>query len=95
MSDFVPEGKTDHFANVYSDSQEIHSVAEWSQERLDYKTNEYGQFLQREDLMPRAVKAANTILDYLLFEQQYRDNDIPGQWVDEVCDGDDGRTAAL
>ena len=85
MSDFIGEGVFAPFPNLYSDMQEVHSVAEWPQEHLDYKTNEYGAFLQRKDPMPRAVKAANLILDYLLFELAYRDNVY--QLEDEMCDG--------
>lgn len=61
------------FPNLHSDTQEIHKVSEWTTEHLDYKTHEYGDFLQREDIMPRALHTANRILDHLLFEQAYRD----------------------
>lgn len=78
MSEFTSAGH-DHFPNLYSDSQEIHEVAEWPRERLDYKTDEYGAFTQRSDLMPRAVTAAGKILDYLLFEMAYRDGVYGGK----------------
>ena len=64
------------FPNLYNDMEELHTLGdtiEWPQARLDYKTHEYGQFLQRPDLMERAKRSANFILDRLLFEQAYRD----------------------
>lgn len=79
------------FPNLHSDESEVFAVAEWSLEKLDYKTNEYGAFLQRKDPMPRAIAAANKILDLLLFEQGYRDGIYKiytvGKIEDEVCDG--------
>lgn len=72
MSGFTGEGFVP-FPNTIADLEQIHSVTEWPTERLDYKTNEYGAFLQRDDLMPRAVAAASKILDYLLFELESRD----------------------
>ena len=79
------------FPNLNADMEQVHAVAEWTIEGLDYKTNEYGAFLQRKDPMPRAVAAANKILDLLLFEQGYRDGIYKiytvGKVEDEVCDG--------
>jgi hypothetical protein len=80
MSDFVPEGKTDHFPNLYSDSTEIISVAEWSDERHNYKTAEYRAFMRREDLMPRAKNVGQFILTRLEFEGDCRDG------IYDVCD---------
>lgn len=61
------------FPNLYGDSLKVVEIAEWTPEALDNKTNEYGEFLTRPNLMPRAKKMANWIMDRLLFEMGYRD----------------------
>lgn len=88
MSEFTSQGG-EVFPNTYSDLQTISEVAEWPIERLNHKANEYGKFLLREDLMPRALKAANFIMDRLLFEMAYRDgvyDPIINKVEDEICE---------
>ena len=88
MSEFTSKGG-EVFPNTHSDLQYIHTVAEWNDEQLDHKVNEYGQFLQRTDLMPRAIKAANFIMDRLIFELAYRDgvyDPIVEKVEDEICE---------
>ncbi len=72
MSEFTSKGG-DVFPNTYSDAQEIIRVADWTDEHLDFKLNEYGAFMQREDLMARARKTGDFILERLIFEQAFRD----------------------
>lgn len=74
------------FPALYHDGQRIHSVTEWPQDMLEGRINEYGAFLQRDRLMPRAQKAANHILDHLIFELAARDGvyDKPFN-EDELC----------
>lgn len=64
---FVPEGG-EVFPNLHEDFKDIATVTEWPQAKLDSKLAEYTEFLKRDDLMPRAVKTANWILDRMLFE---------------------------
>jgi len=90
MSEFTGDGFVS-FPNLHGDKEDIHSVAEWSDEKLEYKTNQYGVFIQREDIMPRGRALGNWILDYCIFELAYRDgvynvytSDIQ-KMEDEVC----------
>lgn len=85
MSEFSGGGFPS-FPNLHGDRQEVSGAAEWSIEKLEYKINEYGAFLQRKDPMPRAVEAANRILDLLLFEAAYRD-DVYTLYTPEVESG--------
>jgi hypothetical protein len=73
MSEFTSAGG-EVFPNCHSDAQEVFRISEWSDEALEHKLHEYGAFMQRDDLMPRAIKTANYILDRLIFEQAYRDD---------------------
>jgi hypothetical protein len=61
------------FPNVHSDHEHISGISEFADDVLDSKITEYGEFLQRQDLMPRALKLGNRVLDHLLFESAYRD----------------------
>ena len=61
------------FPNLEFDRRDVTGVAEWPGIKLDNKTNEYGEFIQRTDAMPRAIAMGNKILDLLLFELHYRD----------------------
>lgn len=72
MSDFTGDGFVP-FPNLHSDIHEVVAVAEWTNEHLEYKTDQYGQFMQREDIMPRARKTGDWILERLIFELAYRD----------------------
>ena len=69
------------FPNTHSDAQEVLKVAEWSNKQLEYKLTEYGRFSQRKDIMPRARKAADFVLDRLIFDQAFRD----GVYSDEIA----------
>lgn len=88
MSDFTSEGFKP-FPNTESDLYRLHSVTEWPDELLQDKVYEYWQFLDRDDLMPRAIKAANKILEHLGFEVDMRlsDNEmsVMTKLEDEVC----------
>ncbi len=89
---FVSEGFKP-FPNTASDAQEVLKVVEWSDEKLAYKMNEYGEFLQRTDIMPRARKLGNFILDRLIFDMAVRDG-VYGEYTQAELEGDsDGRTA--
>jgi hypothetical protein len=73
---------------LYHDTKRLHHVAEWPQEMLDERLTEYGQFLQKENLMPRAEATANRTMNHLLFEAAFRDgiydNDLR-KVEDETC----------
>lgn len=72
MSEFSGNGFKP-FPNTMADLKQVSNVEAWSREHLEHKTNEYGAFLTREDIIPRAIAAGNLILDRLLFEMAYRD----------------------
>jgi hypothetical protein len=80
----------DVFPNVHSDEQEVLKVVEWGDEKLLHKLDEYGSFLQRPDIMPRARKVADFILDRLIFDQACRDG-VYDEFIneDELCGGSD------
>lgn len=73
---FVPEGEV--FPNLHADTELVHRLAELSDEALDYKAKEYSMFLERTYLMPRAINAANRILEHIIFEMNFR-NGIYGK----------------
>lgn len=72
MSDFNGEGFAS-FPNTYEDNKQVGMFSNLTPEALEYKLNEYGQFLQRPDLMARAKRIGNRVLDHLLFEAAWRD----------------------
>lgn len=72
MSEFSSEGH-DSFPNFYADRESAKEVATWEADRLNYKIGQYTEFIVNGDPMPRALKAANTIIDLLMFELAYRD----------------------
>ena len=72
MSEFT-SGAREHFPHLYADEQHIDSVATWPREALDKKISEYQEFIQREDLMPRAQETARRLLTHMGFEVCYRD----------------------
>ena len=88
MSEFTSQG-TAPFPNLHSDAQEILRVVEWSDEGLEYKLNQYGEFMQRQDIQKRARTLGDFILDRLIFDQACRDGvyDISTmpRLEDEVC----------
>ena len=69
---FTTEGY-ESFPSLYQDTQRLHEVGEWPYDVLENRVNEYGAFLTRQDLMPRAKATANRLLDHYLFELAYRD----------------------
>lgn len=75
--------------DCYHDNLRVSSFSELSLEALDYMVDEYGDFMQRTDIMPRARAAGNRILDHLLFEYGYRDGIydeyLPPKLEDETC----------
>lgn len=87
MSAFVGEG-FGSFPNIHSDIKELSKIVEWSDEVLDHKAAQYGAFLQCADLMPRARRSANFIIDRILFDLACRDGiyDINlSKLEDETC----------
>lgn len=72
MSEFTSSGG-EVFPNTHADTQLITTFAELTDEILDRKAKEYSLFLQREDLMPRAIETAQRILEHLIFEINYRE----------------------
>jgi hypothetical protein len=72
MSDFSGEGFTS-YPNMYLDEQVLLRAAELSTEHLDYKMNQYGEFIQRPNLLPRHLEKAHKLLDRIIFEAAYRD----------------------
>lgn len=74
MSDFAGEGFKP-FPNTIADQEKLHSITQWSEEQLQDKVYEYYEFLDRKDLMPRAIAAANRILEHLGFEVDMRFQD--------------------
>jgi hypothetical protein len=76
--------------DFYHDNLAVGSFSLLSQVQLDNKVDQYGDHLQRQDLMPRARYAGNRVLDHLLFEYGYRDG-IYDEYLlakveDETCD---------
>ena len=61
------------FPNTHSDAQEVLGVASWPDDKLEYKLEEYGRFVQRKDIMPRARRMGDFVLDRLIFDQACRD----------------------
>lgn len=72
MSDFTTEGFPP-FPDCYHDNLRVAQFSALEDKALDWMVNEYGMFIQREDLMPRAKFAGNRVLDHLLFELGWRD----------------------
>lgn len=72
MSEFSGSG-FETFPSLHADTAKITVFAEMDTEILERLANEYTDFLARGNLMPRAEKTANRILDHVLFEMAYRD----------------------
>jgi hypothetical protein len=75
----------------YHDNRNVSLFSLLSQVELDFKVDQYGDYMQRPDLMPRARYAGDRILEHLLFEYGYRDG-IYDEYLlprleEEVCDG--------
>jgi len=87
MSEFTSAGSFS-FPNLHSDTEEVRRVVEWSDEQLEYKMSQYGEFMQRPEIQPRGRKLGEFILDRLIFDAACRDgvyDIVPLE--DEVCDG--------
>jgi hypothetical protein len=85
MSEFTTQGNAP-FPDCYHDNLHVKDFSAMSRDGLEYKTNEYGAFAQRDDLMPRARQAADRILEHLIFEMAYRDgvyDDVLNQKLEE------------
>jgi len=82
MSDFNGEGFAS-FPNTYEDNKAAGIFSDWPQDVLEARVTEYGAFLQRTDLMPRAQATANRVMEHLLFELAWRD----GIYNKEETDG--------
>lgn len=67
-----PEGGFESFPSLYADGLQTGEFSEWKTPFLLDRYNEYTQFLQRPDLMPRAQTEAARILLHLTFELDYR-----------------------
>lgn len=91
MSDFTGTG-FDTFPSLYSDLTWIHDLADERlipREVLERKVGEYVTFLNRDDLMPRAKKTANYILDHMIFELYEGDigqEDFITKLEDDTCE---------
>jgi hypothetical protein len=72
MSDFSGEGFTS-YPNMHLDDQVALRAVELSTEHLDYKMNQYGEFVQRTNLLPRHLEKAHKLLDRFIFEAACRD----------------------
>lgn len=89
LSAFTGNGFTS-FPNTYEDNKRVGEFSTLTDEALANKTNMYGEFMQREDLMPRARKTGERILNHLIQELAYRDGVYPQQFrEDELCDGNE------
>lgn len=88
MSDFTSEGFTP-FPDCYHDNLRVATFSGLTDKGLDHYVSEYGQFLQRTDIMVRARVAGERVLDHLLFELGYRDgiydDYINPKVEDETC----------
>lgn len=89
MSSFTGEGFAP-FPNVYSDNQRLGECSEWPDSVIEDKVCEYWQFLDRDDIMPRAIAAAHRVIDHLGFEMDYRYGayETTQRLEDEVCDAE-------
>lgn len=85
---FTTEGYTP-FPNVYEDNKRVGAFSELPDDVLERKIEEYWQFQNRDDIMPRARHAAGRILEHLGFEIDYRHGCYePGAFnrlQDEIC----------
>lgn len=75
MSDFAGEGFKP-FPNTHADTLSLRDIANetiWPTENLERKVHEYGQFLNREDIMIRARTVGGRILTHLIEEIAHRE----------------------
>ena len=70
-STFTTEGFKD-IPNTYFDMIKVKDVSEWPDERLESELLKYETYVNSKDILPRAQKEAEKIVEYLLFEYQWR-----------------------
>ncbi len=89
MSEFTSDGFKP-FPNTFEDNKRVGSCSEWSDDVIENKVTEYWLFLERKDIMPRAVEVAHRVLDHLGFEMDYRYGtyDTMLRLEDDTCDGE-------
>jgi hypothetical protein len=77
------------FPNTYEDNKHVRDFTDLTDEQLDNKVSQYGDFLQGEGLMPRARFVGNRVLKHLIQEHTYRIGgfDYLFQREDESCNG--------
>lgn len=77
------------FPSTYYDDKFIRECSEWDDSRIERMVTEYWQFLERDDIQPRARATAERILEHLGFEMDFRygayDYSL-NRIEDEVCD---------
>jgi hypothetical protein len=89
VSEFTGEGFAP-FPNTYEDNKRIGACSTLSDQILEDKCKEYVLFVQRKDIMPRAVSIAGRILDHVMFELAFRDgiyDEYTIKQEEELCDG--------
>ena len=72
MSDFTGDG-FEGMPSIYQDNLQVRLFSTWERQVLEDRVTEYGHFLQREDLMPRARQGADRVMTHALFELAFRD----------------------
>lgn len=72
MNNFTGEGFPS-YPNMHLDEQVAYTATELSNEHLNYKMNQYGQFLQRENIMTRHRERADKLLGRFIFEAACRE----------------------
>jgi hypothetical protein len=83
MSDFTPEGR-EPYPDIYTDSKVLFAIGDmmlrkgqpvyiYDADYLELKTDQYGRFLQRVDIMPSHRERADRNLDGYIFELAWRE----------------------
>lgn len=95
VSDFTSAGH-DTYPNIHIDREVLTSIGDmalgnyvYTTEYLELKTDEYGRFLQRTDILPNHRTRADRNLDGYIFELAYREgvyDEITNKLEDEVCE---------
>ena len=77
--------------NFYGDNKLTAEISGWTDAALIYKYNEYLEWVNRDDIMPRAQGLARRIMAHLTFEYVYRSELDPAEtnelrkMEDEFC----------
>lgn len=71
-SGFTTEGY-ESFPSLYHDSERIHDITNWTPKMLNDRVTEYTEFLQRDELMPRARQTATRLLGQMAYELTCRE----------------------